>query len=202
MEIEKIRSWSRGVDVFLKVIQTTLIVLAAVCAILAVLVAILGEKMVADAAKLSLGIIKLTLNGDGMEYVNLARLKPTIIVELAAFILAFGMGWYFIRVLREILAPMKEGRPFESGVSKKIMKLGVLTLIGGVFGEIVSSLVSYLDAKCYDLERIFNLDAVDRYSFDADSSLVGFIIAALVLAFLSCVFRYGEELQRQSDETL
>ncbi len=29
-----------------------------------------------------------------------------------------------------------------------------------------------------------------------------FAIAARILFFLSCVFRYGEELQRESDETL
>lgn len=202
MEIGKISSLSNGIDKFLKVIQGILIAFAAVCVVLAVLVAILGEKMVADAANLSLGAIELKLSGDGMEFVNFARLKPTIIAELGLYILAFGMGWYFIRILREILAPMKDGRPFESGVSKKIMKLGVLTMIGGVVSEILSSLISYLDATCYNLERIFNFNAVERYSFDSDSHLMLFIIIGLVLMFLSFVFKYGEALQKESDETL
>ncbi|MBR5948601.1 MAG: hypothetical protein IKZ82_08170 [Clostridia bacterium] len=202
MGIGRIKYWSDGLDKFLKVVQSLLIAGAIVCAIFGVLVAVLGEKMVADAARLDLCPIKLTLKGDGMEFVDIARLKSTIIIELTAYIIMFGAARYFIGILRDILSPMKEGRPFESGVSKKIMKLSRTTFIVGAIIEFMSALIRTLDARCYDLERIFNMDAVERISDSAGPNFWWFIIPGLVLAFLSFVFMYGEELQKQSDETL
>ena len=202
MENNTIKNSASVIDRILKILQGCLIAAAIVCAIFIPLVAILGEKMVAGASTLKLGVLSLDLVGDGMQFVDRAALKPVIICELAAIILAVAAGWYFIRVLRGILATMKEGRPFESGVSKKISKLGWTALIGGAVVEIVSKLCPYLDAKCYDLSRIFNPEAVEGVSFNLGANVIWFIVVALVLFFLSYVFKCGEELQKESDETL
>jgi hypothetical protein len=202
MENNAIKRSASVIDRILKILQGFLIAAAAVCAIFIPLVAILGEKMVAGASTLKLGVLSLDLVGDGMQFVDKAALKPVIICELAAIILAVAAGWYFIRVLRSILATMKEGRPFESGVSEKISKLGWTALIGGAVVEVVSKLSPFLDAKCYDLTRIFNSDAVEGVSFNFGANVIWFIVVALVLFFLSYVFKCGEELQKESDETL
>ena len=58
------------------------------------------------------------------------------------------------------------------------------TAIGGITGKYILTL--------------FRIAAV-AYNFDVDLWFLG---AALVLFFLSFIFRYGEELQREADETL
>ena len=202
METNRIKNTTAVIDKMLKVMQGIFIAVAAVCAVFIVLVAILGEKMVSSASNLDLGFIKVLLDGNGMEYVNPAMLKPVIIIELAMTIIALGAGWFFVRVLREILEPMKAGRPFEAGVSEKIKKLGWVALIGGAVVEFAAKLTPFLDAKCYDLERIFNPEVVKGIDFSLKANTWWFVVVALVLFFLSFVFKNGEELQKEYDETL
>lgn len=202
MGIGRIKYWSDGLDKFLKIVQYLLVAAAIVCAVFGVLVTVFGEKMIADAGSLDLGIIEIKLSGDGMKFVDMARLKSTFVIKLTAYIIIFGAARYFIGIFRELLVPMKEGRPFESGVSKKIMKLSRTTFIAGFIIEFVSALARSLEVGCYDLERLFNMTAVERISDGIRPNCLWFIITGLVLAFLSFVFMYGEELQRQSDETL
>ena len=201
MENNRLQKTSAVMDRIFKIAQGFLIAVAVVCAIFIPLVLILGEKMVAGASSLDLGSVKLDLVGDGMQLVNVSTLKPVIACELGLYILAFGVGWYLLRVLRQILAPMKEGRPFESGVSGKIAKLGWTALIGGAIVELAAKVIPYLDAKCYDLARIFNSEAVEGVSFNF-RFFWWVVPVALVLFFLSYVFKYGEALQKESDETL
>lgn len=202
MENTRIQNTARVIDKMLKILQGCLIAGAAVCAVFIILTAILGEKIVASASDLDLGALEVELAGDGMQYLNKAMLKPVIISELVVYIIAFGAGWFFIRVLREILEPMKQGRPFEAGVSAKIRKLGWVALIGGAVIEIASKLGDFLDAKCYDLTRIFNMEAVRGFDYNLGANTWWFVLVALVLFFLSFIFKCGEELQKESDETL
>lgn len=202
MGIGRIKYWSDGLDKFLKIVQHLLVAAAIVCAVFGVLVTVRGENMIVYAAKLDLGVLEILLSGDGMEYVDIARLKSVILIKLTAYIIIFGAARYFIGIFRELLVPMKEGRPFESGISKKIMKLSRTTFIAGFIIEFVSALARSLEVGCYDLERLFNMTAVERISDGIRPNCWWFIITGLVLAFLSFVFMYGEELQRQSDETL
>lgn len=201
MKTDRLQKTSSVLDTLSRIAQGFLIASAVVCAIFIPLVLILGEKMVATASVLDLGALKLELVGNGMQLVDVSMLKPVIVCELVLYILAIGAGWYFLRVLRQILAPMTEGRPFESGVSKKVSVLGWIALIGGGILEIASKVIPFLDAKCYDLTRIFDPGAVEGVSFSFRFSL-WFVAAALVLFFLSYVFKYGEALQKESDETL
>ena len=202
MENTKIKNTAAVLDKVLKVFQGIMIAVFAVAAIFIPLTAIFGEKIVAPVTGVDLGVIEAEFAGNGMEYVNKAALKPVIICELVAIMAALAAGWYFLRVLREILVPMKEGRPFESGVSTKIRKLGWVALIGGAVAEIASKISPFLDVKLFDLERVFNMEVVKDFSYNIGANTWWFVIAALVLFFLSYVFRCGEQLQKEADETL
>ena len=202
MENTKIRNTANVIDRILKILQGVLIAVMIVCAVLAVLVGILGDKMVADAATVDFGCLKAELAGDGTQFLNTASMKPLIITELAVYAIAASAGWYFLRVLREILVPMKEGRPFEAGISNKIMKLGWTALVTGGIAELASKLVPFLDIKCYDLSSLFNREAVTGFSFSLGVNTWWFVVVALVLFFLSFIFRCGEQLQKEADETL
>ena len=101
--------------------------------------------------------------------------------------------WYCLRVLRSVLRPMKDGSPFTAGISAKIRKLAWTVLAGGGLVEIGSVVSSVLETRAYHLDRLLNMDLTIS---------LWFVAAALILFFLSFIFRYGEELQREADETL
>ena len=114
--------------------------------------------------------------------------------ELAVYVL-------MIRNIRSILAPMKEALPFDAAVAKSFRNLGILTILSGGLKLILEYLVSGSLVRSLDLSALFLSDQITAvttyYNFDFT-----FVITALVFFSLSYIFRYGEELQQLSDETL
>ena len=164
------------------------------------LTAVLGEKVIADASSLTLGSLKFNLNGS-VNFLDIQNFKSSIICSLACAILAAAATRYCIKVLREILAPMIEGIPFAAGISNKIRKLAWAVLVGGFITEIEHAITASLEIKAYQIERLFNLEAISSVSYNFSLNL-WFVITAMILFFLSYVFRCGEMLQKESDETL
>ena len=201
MNNEKFVKTSIVMDRILKILQGFLLAGVIVSAIFIPMTAILGDKIIADASTLKLGRLALKLSGDYHDYLDLSGIKLSIIVTLVAAIVGCAVGWYCMKKLREILVPMKEGRPFASGISERIRRLAFTVLIGGGIAEICRAVGSVFELKAYDLDKIFANPALANISYRYDISL-WFVVVALILLFLSFVFRYGEELQRESDETL
>ena len=201
MENAKLSKGAAIIDRILKILQGFALAGVIVSAIFIPLTLILGRKIVADASSLELGVVTLKLAGDASAYLDEGNLKVSIVCVLICLILISAAAWYCIRVLREILVPMKEGRPFARGISAKIRKLAWTVLIGGGVAEMGGVLAEVFETRAYHLERLLDMDriAAVAYNFDVDLWFLG---AALVLFFLSFIFRYGEELQREADETL
>ena len=201
MENTKLSKSAAIIDRILKILQGFALAGVIVAAIFIPLTLILGRKIVADASSLELGVVTLKLAGDASAYLDEGNLKVSIVCVLICMILISAAAWYCIRVLREILVPMKAGQPFARGISAKIRKLAWTVLIGGGVAEMGGVLAEVFETRAYHLERLLNMDriATVAYNFDVDLWFLG---AALVLFFLSFIFRYGEELQREADETL
>ena len=106
-----------------------------------------------------------------------------------------------LKIIRNILRPMKEARPFDTAVSKNLKRLSWIVLIGGAVISAVSLYLEKLFFQAYDLEHLFLSDIItactENYVYDCN-----FLIGFAFLYLLSYIFQYGEELQRQSDETL
>ncbi len=201
MENQKIMKSATVVDKFLKVFQGFSIA-GVICAVIFIpLTAIFGEKVIASASKLELGALDVNLAGELSSYLDIPAIKVSIIVSLISMILLCAAFWYCLRVLREILVPMKAGTPFAQGISDKIRKLGWAILIGGGVAEIGRAVSSVFELKAYHIEKLINMDMVSEVSYDYNFSL-WFVITALILFFLAYVFRYGESLQQEADETL
>ena len=108
-------------------------------------------------------------------------------------------------IFRKILKQMTEGNPFAPAVSGEIRKLAFISLaigaINNLFGIIEALNVFYV----FDLNSLINsliqnsqIQSVSvNFHFD-----VAFVAMFFILLLLSYVFRYGEELQKLSDETL
>lgn len=201
MENSKMIKTAKVADKILKIAQGFMIAFIIVAAIFSVLTAILGEKIIADASTLNLGNIALTLAGDSSSFLNASTLKAGIIAPLISTIVVSAVGWICIKILRGILAPMKEGRPFEAGTAEGIRKLAWTILIGGAAAEAARTAGHIFEIRAYNLDLLFNQDLVSHVSYNIIFSL-WFVAAALILFFLSFIFRYGEELQKESDETL
>jgi hypothetical protein len=200
MENKKLMKSATVIDRILKILQGFAIAGVIVAAIFIPLTAILGEKIIADASRLNLGVLDLRL-ADAKAYLDMADIKTSIIVMLIGMILTSAAIWYCLRVLREILAPMKEGTPFSAGMAGKIRKLGWTVLIGGFVAEVGRRLSQLFEARAYQIERLLNMEAIASVDYNYSVSL-WFVFAALILFFLSYIFRCGEELQKEADETL
>ena len=107
-----------------------------------------------------------------------------------------GIGY-----IREILQPMKEGQPFASVVSINLKRLAKLSIVIGILVNVIILAEQIIVVFLYDLpgllisEKIIHVGSM----FNIDLS---FLIYWAILSLLSYVFRYGEELQQLSDETL
>ena len=201
MENSKMIKTAKVADKILKIAQGFMIAFIIVAAIFSVLTAILGEKIIADASTLNLGNIALTLAGDSSSFLNASTLKAGIIAPLISTIVVSAVGWICIKILRGILAPMKEGRPFDESIADSLRRLGHVVLASGIVSCVLAYLSQAAMLGVIDYKELFNTALVTGVDIRSSFSL-DFIIVALALYLMSYVFRYGSELQRESDETL
>jgi len=182
----------------------TLAKIASVCCIV-------GACLVAAAAVLlfafcSTSMIEFTGLDLGIFTFELAQISPEMLRSaflcqmLPAFVL-LGYGYAALRIILQILAPMKNGQPFDTSISAKMKKLCWLTVGGGVCSQLIGMATSILLYKAYDFSTLFLNENITGVTMNLELDL-GFAVLALIWYMLSCIFRYGEELQKQSDETL
>lgn len=107
-----------------------------------------------------------------------------------------GVGY-----VREILQPMKEEKPFDSIVSTNLKKLAHLSINLGILANIIILSEQIITVFVYDLPSLLVSEKITHVSgmFEVDLT---FLIYWAIFTLLSYVFRYGEDLQQLSDETL
>ena len=121
------------------------------------------------------------------------------------FAAAAGVAVYYaLGQVRKILQPMTEGNPFHPTVSTNIRKIAYVSIVLGVIANVVSFLQSF--GAVAMIEKIKLLDYVKEgtiQSITANSQIdLTFLVVFFILLVVSYIFRYGEELQQQVDETL
>lgn len=149
---------------------------------------------------LSMGNVTLYLSETALpdQTIGAAEILPMLLPSGVIMAVVF----YCLSVLRRILTPMKEGRPFETSVSGHIRKLGNAVLIGGAANFVAQAAASFfLKGRFELLKGLFREGVIDHITVTHTFSL-NVVWIALFLYLLSYIFAYGEELQRQSDETL
>ncbi len=116
-------------------------------------------------------------------------------------IIAIALLIYVVRTMRHILAPMKEGLPFNSIVSAGFRKIAWLWIFSNVALGILDIVQYRVFTNAYPPELFLNSGIVERVEYDGVFSL-GFLLTAAALFLLSYIFSYGQALQQQADETL
>ena len=174
---------------------------------------IVGVAMIAAAYVLKLDPAMI---GTGYENFDIGFLELTVadsfapdkwmILLQAAITLTVSCRLFYdtrrsVGYIREILDPMKEEKPFDSIVSTNLKKLARLSINLGILGNIISLSEQIMTVFVYDLPGLLISDKITHIGgmFQVD---LAFLIYWAILLLLSYVFRYGEELQQLSDETL
>lgn len=121
--------------------------------------------------------------------------------EVLVTILHLWAARIAVRSIREILAPMTQGEPFGGMVSGKLRQLASLSLLLGVMAQGLRLVEQVVMTNAMDLQHLLQSEKIAGVSLNFEADLT-FLLVFAALRLLSYVFRYGEELQRQSDETL
>ena len=136
---------------------------------------------------------------------NYAPNKWLVLLQ-AAITLAVGCrlaydGRRGVGYIREILHPMTEGKPFDTIVSTNLKKLAKLSISLGILYNIILLSEQIMTVFVFDLPALLISEKIVHIGsmFSVDLT---FLIYWAILLLLSYVFRYGEELQQLSDETL
>ncbi|MBQ8604667.1 MAG: hypothetical protein IJ410_07475 [Oscillospiraceae bacterium] len=124
--------------------------------------------------------------------VKLIRIAMVIAVFISAII------------LYNTLKSVAKARPFDGNISKNFSKMGKIILVIGLLSpiaEFCAEKIIWLIYKPLLISIIPQTDGFNIFSPGVSINLfVVFLGAAIIL--LAYIFRYGEELQKLSDETL
>lgn len=199
MDNKKMITTARNLDSFLKIMEGFMKAFAIVFAVFIILMKIFKEKMVMGSLSLDLDFVKLHLSG---EY---GAITGSILNHIDMILISGCLGSiairYALNVLRSILAPVKEGRPFETEVPAGLRKLAWIILVGGGLLQVLGIAGRVLLARAMPMDAIFSSPAIEsvEYVFTMD---FGFVWMFCMMILLARIFEYGQYLQRESDETL
>lgn len=194
--MEKLTKTARILDVFAKILFIFCIV--SICMIIAanIFMVVAINLPIEDIPK----ALSLVFDFDDSDFAVIENGQLLVTKQqLAIYILTFSITLAIsvvilmigAKLFRRILVPMKEGRPFEEGISAVIKKFGhfvlAATVIRAFIGFLFDTVLIALDAEPEPLPITVSLDG---------------IFAAILIYLISYIFHYGEELQKQADETL
>lgn len=199
MDNKKMITTARNLDTLFKFTEGFMKAFAVVFAVFFVLMKIFKEKMVAGTFTLDLDFVKLHLVE---EY---GAVTGLVLNHIDLILISGCLGCiairYGLKVVRGILAPMKEGRPFDGEVPAGLRKLAWIILAGGGLIQILGVASRILLVNALPMDVIFSSPAIGsvEYVFMFE---FGFVWMFVVLILLARIFEYGQKLQQESDETL
>lgn len=124
-----------------------------------------------------------------------------VAMEMLLSLFCMVPAHFSVKAIRNILAPMKNGEPFHNTISTNLKKLANYSCALGIGLNLQNIISNIFLVKAYDLHLLLLSEKVSHVEFMFVFDL-GFLVIYGVLLLLSYIFRYGEELQQLSDETL
>lgn len=198
--MEKMKKIANHLDEMAKISYWVFLFFAGAVLVIGLCVFAAGGSMLAEVnTSMNLGSVKVELLPEQSPSLEIRKMRTGFGLIFCTAIFLFAS--YAMKVIREILRPMKEALPFSEDVHKNIKKLGILTVIAGIAANIVKIVIETMAFKMYDIPSLFASDKIAGYTLDLKLD-VTFVFMAAVLFMLSYIFRYGTELQKLSDETL
>jgi len=200
--MEKLMKTSKTVDTILKVVYKIMQV-AGIILLVSIGICIIAQFVdklpMAELTSVSVSDVELTFKEPML--IDSSKAVIEMVVTLVVALLVIGITCYMIKLLRKVLAPMIVGQPFDGTVSKNIKKLGIAVIVNGLAIDVVESVMSSMAFYMYDIAELIVSDNISKIMVNSELSLDSVLVGVLVI-MLSHVFRYGEQLQQQADETL
>ena len=106
-----------------------------------------------------------------------------------------------IQTIESICTITMDHTPFDVRVANHIKNLAKYILAGGIVFNILEVCRVMYFKQIINFDLLFNPKYVTQIKFDIRIEL-SFLIFAALIYLLSYIFRYGQELQQLSDETL
>ena len=198
--MKKISKWAVKVDTIARVFKGLTIVGGVVLLICLVLALGIEDTVYEE---MNFGITLSFVDFDWRPDCNLdvQTMKFFCVGMLLLGIFIFAVRYCQIVIIRRIIKPMTEERPFDDSVTKNIRNLSWVILIGDGMLSVIDFVLQIWLYHAFDYENIFLSDKIISVSADYSFDF-SFVWLFLVVHLLSYVFQYGQELQIQSDETL
>ena len=200
--MEKMMKISKNLNIFANVARQVFksaAIVIAVCVVILLFVSPHHEMWRNGTYSLELGHVTLELIPDGAIPAEATRNR--VIGGLIFCVPLLLLMARCLAVVQDILRPMSEGTPFDRSVSESFRKLSFYVLIGGFLAEAGGMLTAALQLNSIQLSALFNPALVSGSTVEIVMD-TGFLFLFAALYLMSHVFRYGEQLQQLSDETL
>lgn len=143
--------------------------------------------------------LQLTFNDDSaLSKDKMSIWLPLIFLITAIFVFIIYKA---AQTIESICTITMNHTPFDVRVSNHMKNLAKYILVGGIVFNIleVCRIMQFKQTINFDL--LFNTKYVTQINFDIRLHL-SFLVFAALIYLLSYIFRYGQELQQLSDETL
>lgn len=200
MENEKLKKTAHVLSVLTKIVSRVALVFAILLAVFAALIPFFGDALTSGAdMSLEFGSIRVQLAPGSLP--DRSTMYGFAAGELCVAAIMLAYAALITRQIFGILTPISEGTPFGGGVSAGLKRLAFIILFGGIVMETAKFVITTIMASAFDIGILFSDAAVTDVSVQIGLDMT-FIVMFLVVYMLSLVFRCGEALQRESDETL
>ncbi len=152
-----------------------------------------------DFDQVDMGYLTITV---APQYIpDMTKVFLTAAGEMLAAITVAFFCQKLINCFLGILAPMKEGSPFQDAVSVNLKKAAKYAVVLGILLNLAQVYEELAKPFLYNLPNLMLSDKITHITIHSQFDL-GFLVTAAVMLLLSYVFRYGQELQQLSDETI
>lgn len=203
--MKKLTRTAKRLDTFFHIMQIAANVIW-VGALVGIGILLLGILLRLDPEMIGTGYESLELGFVELEIAQAYVPNKHLILAQAGVVLALSavfvfVAWRAVKEIRRILKPMIQGEPFRSVVGNGLKKLAKYSLILGIIGNVTILAEQIFAALIFDLPTLLLNEKISHISFNHEIDLT-FLVVAVVLLLASYVFRYGEQLQQLSDETL
>lgn len=192
--MDKLKKTARGLDIFFKILFWAFAVFAVIFLAAGIFLAVGGSIKPENI------VMFYSINGVKFNVENIPNsgYMPQFIILALMCVVICALALYGIKIIRGMLAPMKEGRPFSSAVSNGFKRLGWLSIIVGIIQLVMTAISqSVLVELVISLAPEESMIVGTQHTYD-----MTFIPVAALLFLFSFIYKYGEELQQLSDETL
>jgi len=203
--MNKMINTAKFINAFVKVIQILAIIAIILCAILCITSLIspstITNFLTNSVTRLNFGSMSLELNDKGIALLN-DNINQLIILSIIPSIIMMIMINIGCIYAKKIISPIKNGEtPFYQGNHQNIFKLGWTLLIGGLLQELCMQISFNSMINIMGIENFFNTNLISNITMNQSYSLSP-VLVSVVVFLLGYIFKYGEQLQKESDETL